>query len=1050
MNDPVGPTANRLRDMNISSFTTGRPVFTSMVTLIIIILGIVSLTRLPIDLLPEIAYPVLSINTEYGNAAPEEVEKLVTEVIESAVSVIQGIKEVTSESSEGNSRVRVSFTWGTNLDAASNDVRDRLDRVINSLPEEADRPQIRKFDPNSAPILIYGAASNLDPIEMRRLIDDQISYRIEQVPGVAALDVWGGLEREIRIEIDADRMRALQLSLDTIRTAIRDANISLPAGTIESGNTEIRLRTPGELTSVEQLLDLVIDRRGDAPIYLKQVAEVQDTHSEISRIVRINGKPGLYLALRKQSGTNTVQVARQAKKVVEQINVDFPQVQLISIVDTSDYIQRSLANVGRTMVIGGLLAGVVLMTFLLNLRATLVVITAIPVAVISTFGMMYFGNLTLNLMTLGGLALGLGMMVDNSIVVLENILRRFQSFGESPKEAAVQGTREVTGAIIASTCTTLVIFVPMLFTREISGLLFRQFMYVVAFALLCSLLTALTIVPMLTSLFLRMGEKGPAVKPKKRIVAGLAKAHVVFYGWYENILGASLRKPLLCVLVVVIMFGCALALIPRIGTEFMPASDEGQVRVNVDLASGTRLEVLDQVMIGIEKTVEDAIPEMRAMVANMGSSSGRGDAAGGSIRISLVPVLERERSSDTVASELRKEIGTVPGAEIRVRAGQGLFLLSRLLGGGEDNLEVEIRGHDLQILDSLALAVEEQIEGIPGITDTRRGRRDGVPQRLLEIDRDRAADLGFSVVRIARVLETALSGTRAGQFRDGSGEEVDILVKVKDAEQLSMEELLTLTITNSRGEAVSLRNLMTPRPSIGPVEIERKNQQRMVDIRANVADRPLGDVAADAQKRLAQIPRPRGYEIMLSGDVEEQAKSFREMLIGIILATVLVYMVLASLYESLLSPIIVMLTVPLPLIGVVLTLLLTGTTFNIQSFIGCIMLVGIVVNNAILIVDRANVLFHQQGQTLLEAVRTAGRDRLRPVLMTSLTTILSLLPLAIGIGEGSEAQAPLARAVLGGLFSATLITLIYIPVMYILFNRRIERSRLQKQSGASS
>jgi HAE1 family hydrophobic/amphiphilic exporter-1 len=1032
--------------MKISSFTTARPVFTCMVTLIVIILGGVALTRLPIDLLPEIAYPVLSINTEYGSAAPEEVEKLVTERIESAVSVIQGIKEVTSESSEGNSRVRVSFTWGTNLDAASNDVRDRLDRVINSLPEEAERPQIRKFDPNSAPILIYGAASNLDPIELRRLIDDQISYRIEQVPGVAALDVWGGLEREIRIDIDPDRMRALQLSLDTIRSSIRDANISLPAGTIESGNTEIRLRTPGELTSVEQLLDLVVDRRGDSPIYLKQVAEVLDTHSEITRIVRINGQPGVYLALRKQSGTNTVQVAREAIKVIDQINVDFPQIKLISIVDTSDYIQRSLANVGRTMVIGGLLASVVLLTFLLNLRATLVVITAIPVAVISTFAMMYFGNLTLNLMTLGGLALGLGMMVDNSIVVLENILRRFQNFKDSAMQAAVRGSSEVTGAIIASTCTTLVIFVPMLFTREISGLLFRQFMYVVAFALLCSLLTALTIVPMLTSLFLRAGEKRSTVKPRNRLVAGMGRAHVLLYKFYEVVLAACLRNPYICVIVVIAMFAGTLALIPRIGTEFMPASDEGQVRVSVDLASGTRLEVLEQVMSGIEKTVQDSIPEMRAMVVNMGSSSGRGDAAGGSIRVSLVPALERARSSDEVASTLRRQIGTVPGAEVRVRAGQGLFLLSRLLGSGEDNLEVEILGYDLDVLDSLALTVEQQIQEIPGVTDTRRGRRDGVPQQLLEIDRDRAADLGFSVVQIARVLETALSGTKAGQFRDGSGEEVDILVKVKDAEQLSIEELLTLTITNNRGEAVSLRNLMIPRPSIGPVEIERKNQQRMVDIRANIADRPLGDVAAEAQRELAEIPRPRGYEIMLAGDVEEQAKSFREMLIGIILATLLVYMVLASLYESLLSPVIVMLTVPLPLIGVVLTLLLTGTTFNIQSFIGCIMLVGIVVNNAILIVDRANVLFYEKKRALLDAVQTAGKDRLRPVLMTSLTTILSLLPLAIGIGEGSEAQAPLARAVLGGLLSATLITLVYIPVMYLLFNRRAERKRLINQS----
>ena len=1026
--------------MNISAFTTSRPIFTIMVTLIIILIGLVSLSRLPIDLLPEISYPALSVNTSYGNAAPEEVEKLITEVIEGAVSAIQGIKEVTSESTEGNSRVHVSLTWGTNLDSATNDVRDRLDRVINNLPEGIDRPQIRKFDPNSAPILIYGAASDLEPIELRRLIDDQISYRLEQVPGVAVIDIWGGLEREIQIEIEPDRLRALQLSLDTVRNAIRDANISLPAGTIESGNTEIRLRTPGELTSVEQLLDLVVDRRAGVPIYLKQVASVSDTHSEITRIVRINGKPGVRLAVRKQSGTNTVEVARQAKEVIAQINRDFPQVQLIPIIDTSEYIERSLANVGQTILLGGFLAVLVLLAFLRNVRATLVVATAIPVAIISTFAMMYFGNLTLNLMTLGGLALGVGMMVDNSIVVLENILRRHQILHERPREAAIKGAREVSGAIIASTLTTLAIFVPMLFAQEISGLLFRQLTYVVAFALVCSLIVALTLVPMLTRLFLGIGKEKSGWL--KGAADSVGRVHEKLNRRYERILEAGLQNPGTTVFIVLAMFGLVLALTPMIGTEFMPASDEGEVRVDVEMAGGTRLEVLNETMRAVEKIVNASVPEMRAAVVDMGSSGGRGAAAGGNIRLSLVPVLERSRSTAEVAADLRKEIGVIPGAKVRVRAGQGMFLLSRLLGsGGEENLEIEIRGYDLETLDRLAQLVENQIKNIPGITDTRRGREEGVPQLLLEIDRDRAADLGLSVAHIARTLETALSGTKAGQFRDGSGENVDILVRVQDAKSLSIDELLTLTIANEAGEAVSLRNLLTPRSGIGPVEIKRKNQQRLVDVRANVTNRPLGEVAADVQGKLVNIPRPSGYEIVMSGDIEEQAKSFREMLIGIILATILVYMVMASLYESLLSPAIVMFSVPLPLVGVVLMLLFTGTTLNVQSFIGCIMLVGIVVNNAILIVDRANTLFRDEGQALLTAVRSAGKDRLRPVLMTSLTTMLSLLPLALGIGEGSEMQAPLARTVVGGLLSASLITLVFIPVLYVLFNRRTERLR---------
>ncbi len=1026
--------------MNISAFTVHRPIFTIMVTLIVILIGFVSLSRLPIDLLPEVSYPTLNINTSFGNAAPEEVERLITEIIEGAVSAIQGVEEVTSTSSEGNSSVRISFSWGMDLDAASNDVRDRLDRVMNNLPEDIDRPQIRKFDPNSAPILILGASSDLDPIELRRLIDDQISYRIEQVPGVASLDIWGGLEREIRIEIDSDRLRALQLSLDTVRDAIRNANITLPAGRIESGNTDIRLRTPGELTDIDQLKDLVIATRDETAIYLNQVATIEDSHAEISRIVRINGVPGVRLAVRKQSGTNTVEVARETQRVISEINRDFPQIDIITVIDTSKFIERSIANVATSVMYGGILALFVLLFFLRNIRATLVVATAIPIAAISTFAMMYFGGMTLNLMTMGGLALGVGMIVDNSIVVLENIMRRREQLKEKPRDAAIKGANEVSGAIIASTMTTLAIFVPMLFMQEMSGLLFRQLTYVVAFALICSLVAALTLVPMLTRLFLnaRAGEQ------PSRFHAVTRRAKAAFdqiSSTYEIILDAGLRRPGMTVLLVCGLFCGALAMFPLIGTEFMPSSDEGEVRVNIDMAGGTRLEVIDETMQKVESVVIENVPEIESMVVQVGAAGGRGNAAGGNIRISLVPAMERTRSSEQVAADLRDAIGIVPGARVRVRAGQGLFLLSRLIGGdGEDNLEVEIRGYDLDTLDVLAQEVEALLNENPRITDTRRSREEGVPQLLLDIDRARAADLGLSVSQIARTLETALSGTNAGRFRDGSGEDVRILVKLRDSERLNVEELLTLTMTNQAGESVSLRNFMRPREAVGPVDITRKNQQRMVTVSANI-NGPTGAIAAEAQQAIQSLPRPRGYEIVMAGDFEAQQDSFREMMLSIILAILLVYMVMACLYESLLSPVIVMFAVPLPLIGVVLTLYITGTTFNVQSFIGCIMLVGIVVNNAILIVDRTNTLFRDEEKPLIDAVRQAGLDRLRPVLMTSLTTILSLLPLALGLGEGADMQAPLARTVMGGLLSAALITLVFIPALYVLFNRRTEQRR---------
>jgi len=1017
--------------VKIARFTVGRPVFTTMAMLIAVVVGLVALSRLPIDLMPDLSYPTLSISTTYPNASPEEMEELITREVEEAVAAVPGVEEITSESGEGSSNVAIQFAWGTDLDAAANDIRDRLDRIIDRLPDEAERPQLRKFNPADFPILILGVASDLDPIELRQIIDEQLSYRIESVPGVAAVDIWGGLERQIQVRVLADRVQALGLPLDQVLESVRQANVNLPAGSIERGSAEITLRLPGRFRSLDELRNTVVATREGVPIYLHQIAEVSDTHAKITRVIRINGRPGVRLAVRKQSGSNTVAVADGVLREIARINADYPQLSLVPVIDTSAYIRRSIDNLSRSVLYGGSLAVLVLLFFLRDLRSTGVVAAAIPISVIATFGLIYFGGFTLNLMTLGGLALGVGMMVDNAIVVLENITRLRDEEGKPVEAAAVDGAEQVTAAVIASTLTTLAVFMPMVFLEGVSGQMFQQFALVVGFSLMASLVVALTLVPMLAARIMRSTR--PDARPN-----ALARFGAAAFGRVERAYGraldAVLRHRPSTLLAAVTLFVVALLLVPLVGGEFMPATDEAEVRVNLEMAPGTRLELVDQRMREVEAIVAQAVPEARASAVSVGGTSRRpGDASKGEIRLSLVPAAERSRSSEEIAAALRPLLAHIPGATIRTRAGQGLFLL-RMGGGAGERLSVEIRGFDLATLDKLAEDVRGAIQDVPGITDLRVSRESGVPEQVFRIDRERAADLGLSVGQIARTIQTAVGGSTAGQYRE-AGQEFDILVQLKGAEQLSTEQLLDLTLTGADGRSVALRSVASVEERRGPQVIERKNQQRIVEISGDVAGRSLLEVVRDVQERLATIPMPRNYGAMLGGDYEEQQEAFAELMLTLALAIGLVYMILASLYESLRDPLIVMLAVPLAAVGVVLTLLLTGTTFNVQSFIGIIMLVGIVVNNAILIVDQAKQLHRDEGASPVEAVREAGRRRLRPVLMTTLTTVLGLLPLALGIGEGAEAQAPMARAVVGGLISSTLITLLVVPVAYTLLHR---------------
>jgi hydrophobic/amphiphilic exporter-1 (mainly G- bacteria), HAE1 family len=1017
--------------VSLAQNSVRRPITTAMFFLIVILLGGIAFSRLPVDLMPELTYPTLTVRTDYPNVGPQEVEDLVTRPMEEAVAAIAGVEEITSTSSEGESAVRVSFTWGTDLDAAAEEVRSRIDRVRGQLPEEAETPSVFKFDLASFPILFLGVSSpSLGPIELREFTEERVERRLERVAGVASIDIRGGLRREVQVSLDRNKMLALGLSADQVTRLLRQENLNRPAGKVEEGNLDVYLRTVGEYRAATEIGSTVVTVRDGVPIYLRDIADVRDGVQEVTSLVRINGEPGIRLALNKQSGANTVQVARTVLSEVERINQDFPEIRVIPIIDTSEYIQQAISNVRGSALLGGLLAVVILLFFLRSGRSMLVIATAIPISVVATFVLVYFTGYTLNIMTFGGLALGVGMLVDNAIVVLENIFRKREE-GMPPERCAVEGTQEVALAITASTLTTIAVFLPILFMEGVSGVMYKQLAVVVAFSLAASLVVALALIPVLSSRLLGRGEAhATRWKPVER-----------FYGWSERSLGGleqryrrRLRWALdhrgYVVFGALGLFLASLLLVPRIGSELLPKTDEGEVRINAEMSVGTRLEVMDETFRQIEEVVRREVPEVESMLTSIGGGGWRASGGHtGDIRITLIGQSERDRSSEEIAEALREPLAGIPGAKIRTREGSGLFILNMAFGGGDSGLSVEVRGYDMDTGYQLAEQVQETLAGIEGVSDVRIGRDPGRPERVIKINREKIARLGLSVNQVAEIIETNLAGSRATVLRQ-SGREYDIVVRLAEPQRNLLEDVERVSLVSASGETVPLRSVVDISFAKGPVIIDRKDQERVINVSANVTGRDLGSVAEDARLALRAVDVPDGLAIVFGGEYEEQQQARTQLLVTMLLAILLVYMVMAAQFENLFDPFVVMFSIPMAFVGVFFTLWITGTTFNVQSYIGMVMLAGIVVNNAIVLVDYTNLMRRQHGYSLIEAVVESGRRRLRPILMTTSTTVLGLVPLAIGLGEGAEVQASMARVVIGGLTVSTLVTLVLVPVVY--------------------
>jgi len=1026
--------------VNLSDVALKRQITTFMVFIAIVMIGVFSLSRLSIDLLPDIEFPTLTVMTSYPGASPKEIETLITEPVERAVSTVQNIEEVTSTSSEGSSSVRVLFVWGTDMSEAANDLRERAARV--RLPEDAGDPRIFKFDAASIPIIFLGLSGDMPLDKLRKYADDEIKHRLEQIEGVAAVNVSGGLEREIHVDVDRSQMEAVGLSFSQIIVALRNENLDQPGGYLETEQSELLLRTSGQYTSIDQIANTVVGYQGGTPIYLHQIAAVEDSFRERRSETRLKGEPGISIIMQKQPGKNTVKIADRVIERVKLINGMLPPgMELLVTRDTSEFVRDSISQIKQIAVIGGILALFILFVFLRNIRSTLIISVAIPIAVVTTFILMNSAGLTLNMMSLGGIALGVGMLLDNGIVVLENIFRHRER-GTEANQAASIGTREVSAAITASTLTTLCVFLPMLFaTAGMQGIFFRQLAYTVSFALVASLFVALTLIPVMSARFLHIkprseGDTNGSSRLRQRVAGAFDSLNDKYRDALEWTLDHRLWVMIVCPLILVIV----LALIPTLGSELMPEVDEGNISISIQLPVGTKFELTDALTKHIEETLQESVPEMKTMRTSVGSSgrwfssSSRSHTA--SVRIDLVD--ERERSSDEIISVLREKFSGIPDAKIWITSRGSI--MTHILGGREERVEVDVRGHDLEKGADLAAKVKEIVENVSGTVNVRVSREEGKPELTVQVDRDKASILGLNLATIASTLNTGLTGNIATRYREG-GDEFDVRVRFKEADRLSLDNVENFFLKTGSNETVSLGNIAQIRESKGPMAIQRRSQERIITVSASTTDRDFGSIADDVNKGLATLTVPEGFNVQFAGEQEEQSKAYRGLIFTLMLAVALVYMVMASQFESLLHPFIIMFSIPFAAIGVILMLFFTGTNISVPAFIGIIMLAGIVVNNAIVLVDYIN-LMRKQGMELREAILEGGRRRLRPILMTTLTTVFALMPMSLGIGAGAEMQAPMARTVIGGLSVASLFTLFFIPTLYSLFESM--RMRLGK------
>ncbi len=1035
--------------MNIAQFAVTRPVAVVMRIAALVLLGAICLTRLPVDLLPKVSIPTVAVSTQWPNVAPEEIEAQVTRPIEQAVSSATNLYQVSSSTVEGTSTVRVQFQWGTDIGQAAVEVMQLVERATSRFPTDPtlQTPLVFKFDPTQMPILIYGVSGEKDPVKLRSLLDNQISPMVEAANGVASCTVSGGQQRNIIVDVDPDRLRAHNLALNDVMRRIVAENLNLPAGIAKQGNTEYTLRSLGWFDNIEEMKRIPVGSFTGQLVALQDVATVRDAYPEVRTMTRLNGEPSAGLTISKQSGANTVATAQAVFEKIARAKKLYPNLKFAMAYDQATFINNSVNDVKLNAILGGLLAVLILLFFLRNLRSTLVVALSIPTSITSTFALLYICGFTINTMSLGGLALATGLIVDDAVVVLENIFRHIERDHKSSTEAAVSGTNEIVSAVVASTWTVMVVFLPLLLIQGQAGQMFTQFALVVIFALAISLLDATTVVPMLATRLIH-GEAHREAMRNGHHESLLGRAFVRFGGWfdaldarYRNGLRWAIHHRALTLGGALAICLSSLLLLPLIGQELMPATDSGDFNVSLKLPVGTALAKTDEAM-GKAEHIIASNPNVATVFATVGSG-GRGGSSLAPYQGSLSVKLKEDRKESTqqVIADLRRQLSRLPGAMARLTQ---FDMVANLMTGGNQNLEVDIFGDDLSTLSASARAVMQEMRDVPGLENLDVNWQEAMPEIQWKVDRQKALQLGVSFADIANTLNTATNGSITTYYQE-KGFQYPILVQLPMATRKTVPELQNLVINSSMGadRAVLLRQVAQPVYATGPSQITRQDRQRYIAVTGTPTGRSPGEVQSDMQQIMDKAHLPSGFYWDWGTNQKRRGEEFAGLGVSIILAIALIYMLLASQFESFIYPLVVLCSVPLSITGVLLGLFLTNRSMGLTAMIGMLMLVGIVVKNGILLVDYTNVL-RRRGVAREEAVLTAGPTRLRPIMMTASAAILGMLPLALALGKGSEVQAPMATAVIGGLLTSTFLTLFVVPTVYTVFDDIAARLRAKK------
>ncbi|NLN15777.1 MAG: efflux RND transporter permease subunit [Firmicutes bacterium] len=1033
--------------MTLSQLAIRRPVTIAMIVVFVLLFGFLSLNRLGLDLLPKLNVPFITVATVYPNTDALTVEEEVTKPIEAALGTIDGLKKLESYSVENISIVVAQFHWTTPVSQALERVRANLDQLVTVLPQAAQEPLVLTFDPAQLPLMVVSVSGPEDLLELTARVKETVIPRLERVPGVAQASILGGRDKEIHINYDNEKLRAHNISPTLLEQFLTYQNMVVPGGVMSVDDTRYYIKTGMRFQSADELREMIIGQNLEAPennvfglgalvpqfIRLGDVADVVETSSREGGINRTDGKPALVVRLFKQAGENTVAVADRVKGALAELEAGSgSDLDYFILNDQSQFIRQSIVNLEHNGLLGAALAILVLFLFLRNLQTITIIGFAIPLSVVLTFVFMYFGKLTLNLMTLGGLALGVGMLVDNSIVVLENIYRLYRE-GKDPEAASLEGSNQVAAAITASTLTTLAVFVPLAYVGGLAGELFKELGLTVSFSLLASLLVALTVVPVLTTRLLsrREGLAHEAIR---------ASFTDRLQGWYTGLLQGLLRRRGQALIITAGLLLVSLALVPRLGIEFLPPMDQSILSMEVRLPAGTPADRTDEVVGEIEEILW-AMPEVKHINAQIGNPATRdflallqaSDTNMAQLLVNLTEPSQRDRTAAQLAQEIREKTSHVP-ARITVNEDLTIGAFTGFLGGG---IALQIRGNDLDTLAELSNQLVAKLEASDTFLQVRSSLQEEQPELFLQTNPARALQSQLTSGQIGLAVRNILGGVQVGTISK-DGRSIPIILQPKEALDMGLDDLLRFRIsspTSIQGPFIQLGRLVQANKTTSPASIRRLNRLRVVEVTAQLRENDVMAASKELDKILADLPLPPDYEIVRGGIEELIGESQGDLLFVLLLALVLVYLVMASQFESLVHPLLIMVSVPLAAIGSFWALWLTRTSLGLTSMMGLIMLAGIVVNNAIVLVDYINLL-RREGVPPEEAVLRAGTVRLRPILMTAITTVLGLLPLALGFGEGTEIQAPLAITVIGGLVTSTVLTLFIIPVIYVSVTKK--------------